>query len=219
MSSAEKLGEEGAGEIQFLAQTYNRLYDQNRLANEKLNYEATHDPLTNLYNRAAYASALDGFTTDGTRVALVLVDVDHFKSINDNYGHDRGDAVIKSVADALHESFRDEDMVCRIGGDEFAVIMHDADPGLRSMIIDRLKNVTKKLAHPQDDTPNVTLSAGVAFTDLLAADADLFKSADLALYKVKNGGRNGLAFSYPAGVTELLSFAPDPDQQNKEGTV
>jgi diguanylate cyclase (GGDEF)-like protein len=219
MSSAEKLGEEGAGEIQFLAQTYNRLYDQNRLAHEKLSYEATHDALTGLNNRAAYASALDGLTTDNARAALVLVDVDHFKSINDHYGHDMGDAAIKSVADALKEAFRDEDMVCRIGGDEFAVIMHNADPGLRSTIIDALENMTKKLADPRDEAPSITLSAGVAFTDLLAADADLFKSADLALYKVKNGGRNGLAFSYPAGVTELISFAPDPDRQNKEGTV
>ena len=219
MSSAEKLGEEGAGEIQFLARTYNRLYEQNRLAHEKLSYEATHDPLTNLYNRAAYTSALDDLTADKAEVALVLVDIDHFKYINDHFGHDRGDAAIKSVADALHESFRSEDMVCRIGGDEFAVIMHDADPGLRSMIIDTFKKVTKKLADPRNDTPNITLSAGVAFTDLLAADADLFKSTDLALYKVKNSGRNGLAFSYPAGVTELISFAQDPDQQNKEDTV
>ena len=219
MSSAEKLGEEGTSEIQFLARTYNRLYDQNRLANEKLSYEATHDQLTNLYNRTAYASILDSLTEEGSRLALILVDVDKFKSINDNYGHDKGDAVLKSVADALHESFRNEDMVCRIGGDEFAVIINNASSDLRSMIIDKLKKVSERLATPQNDLPFVTLSTGVAFTDLLAADADLFKSADLALYKVKKGGRNGLAFSYPAGATELISFAPDPGQQNKEDTV
>ena len=215
MNSAEKLGEEGASEIQFLAQTYNRLYDQNLLAHEKLSYEATHDQLTNVYNRTAYVSALENITAEGSEIALILVDVDHFKSINDHYGHDMGDVILEHVADTLLISFRKEDMVCRIGGDEFAVIMNNTDSDLRSIIIDKVKNVMERLTNSPNGMPSVTISAGVAFTDQLMPGADLFKSADLALYEVKNGERNGLGFSSSTGTIELVSFTPDPDSDEK----
>lgn len=205
MSNDQKLSEEGTSEIQFLARTYNRLHEQNRLAAEKLNYEATHDELTGLYNRTAYASMLDELAKDGAELGLILLDVDLFKRINDQYGHDVGDAVLQSVAGSLRASFRKEDMVCRIGGDEFAVIMSHADASNRDLVCEKLRRLAKKLANPEDELPLVTLSVGVAFTDQLIPDTDLFKSADLALYQVKNGGRNGCGFSSATGGIETIS--------------
>ncbi|MBR6486793.1 MAG: diguanylate cyclase [Lachnospiraceae bacterium] len=206
MSNDLKLNEEGTSELRFLAQTYNRLHEQNQLSTEKLNYEATHDELTGLYNRSAYASRLDSLTKDGVEIALIEVDVDLFKQINDRYGHDIGDAVLKSVADNLKGSFRrEEDMVCRIGGDEFAVIMMNTDSAAKDLICDKLEKVAERLKNPDEDIPQATLSIGVAFSDKLIPDKGLFKTADLALYHAKESGRNGVGFSDDKGNVELVS--------------
>lgn len=207
MTNDQELSEEGTSEIRFLARTYNQLHEQNRVAAEKLNYEATHDELTGLYNRSAYAALLDGTAGNEAKIALILVDVDRFKQINDRYGHDVGDGVLKSVASSLRGAFRRDDMVCRIGGDEFAVIMSNADSSLKALVRDKLREIAAALAMPGEGMPPVTLSAGVAFADQLIPDTDLFKSADLALYEVKNGARNGCGFSSATGVIETVSNA------------
>ena len=169
ISKDQLLSEEGSSELQYLARTYNEMYTQNQRATEKLNYEATHDALTGLYN-----------------------------PINDKYGHDVGDQVLRSVADTLQSSFRGEDMVCRIGGDEFSVIMNNADSGLTELVRSKMRRVADKLAHPPEGVPPVTLSVGVAFSDQQSQGRDLFKCADLALYGVKDAGRNGCGFYDPA---------------------
>ncbi len=209
MSRDGLLGEEGAREVRFLARTYNRLHEQNRLTTEKLEFAANHDKLTGLYNRTAYASMLEELTAERIRMALILADVDMFKDINDHYGHDTGDSVLKYVADTLKDSFRSEDMVCRIGGDEFAVIMSNTDSAFRQQIDDKLIRMAEKLSRSDDDLPSITLSAGVAFTDQLIPDTDLFKSADIALYRVKNGGRNGRAYASSTEKAENQPFTPD----------
>ena len=205
MSNDQQLNEEGTSELRFLAQTFNRLHEQNRIAAEKLNYEATHDELTGLFNRSAYASMLDTLADKGSKLALIEIDVDLFKQINDGYGHDTGDAVLRYVANNLKGSFRrEEDMVCRIGGDEFAVIMSNTDSGSCDLIYEKLQGVAGKLKNPDNDTPAVSLSVGVSFTDQLIKDKGLFKTADLALYHVKNNGRNGVGFSKATGEVELI---------------
>ncbi len=204
MSEGEVITEEGASEIRFLARTYNQLHEQNRIAKEKLNYEATHDELTGLYNRSAYASTLAKLTEDGDKITLILIDVDHFKNINDKHGHDVGDAILKLVAGILHDVFRRDDMVCRIGGDEFAVIMSHIDSNIKELLTARLRLIATKMAEPREGLPPVTVSAGVAFADQLMPDTGLFKSADLALYEIKEKGRNGFAFSSASGVIETF---------------
>lgn len=205
MNNDQQLSEEGTSELRFLAQTFNRLHEQNRIVAEKLNYEATHDELTGLFNRSAYASMLDNLADKETRLALIEIDVDLFKQINDSYGHDTGDAVLKAVANNLKGSFRgEEDMVCRIGGDEFAVIMCNIDSGSKDLICEKLQGVAQKLKCPDNDTPAVSLSVGVSFTDQQIKSKGLFKTADLALYHVKNNGRNGVGFSKSTGEVELI---------------
>ncbi len=198
--------EEGTREIRFLARTYNSLYEQNRLATEKLSYEATHDELTGLYNRAAYESMLGELTKEGEKIALILMDVDLFKHINDKYGHDVGDAVLKFIAKVLGGIFRKDDAIYRLGGDEFVVLMSNVDSGSKSLISDRLKALARKLATPEKGLPQVSLSAGIAFKVELMPGTDMFKSADLALYHVKNNGRNGCGFASASGEIEMMKY-------------
>ena len=160
-----------------------------------LSDQATHDPLTGLYNRAGYEQLLAGL--DISQTALLLVDADHFKAVNDTHGHEAGDRVLKKIADALYANFRPDDPICRIGGDEFAVLMHCPD-GMREALIEaRIKDVNSTLSDTADGVPHSSVSAGAAY----GADADsieqLFAHADEALYQRKEAGRGGCSFYRP----------------------
>ena len=120
--------------------------------------------------------------------ALIIIDVDLFKSINDTYGHSTGDMVICRTAKLLSESFRSNDYVCRIGGDEFAVLLSSIKPGNEKPILDKIQTLRDNLKN-QPDIPEVTLSIGMAFRENDSAD-DLFRRADAALYESKRQGRN-----------------------------
>ena len=182
----------GAYELQFLAHTYNEMLEQQTRSTEKLTYSATHDALTGVYNRAAFDTLYAGL--DQSDVGLLIVDVDKFKNFNDTYGHDMGDRVLQRVAQVLQESFRSEDFVARIGGDEFCVIMMHASSRLRGLVEGKIARANHCLQHPEDGLPRVSLSVGVAFGDRENPASDLFKDADTALYRVKRGTRAGCAF-------------------------
>ena len=122
---------------------------------------------------------------------MILVDVDNFKSVNDTYGHAVGDAILKRVSKLLTEGFRLIDHVCRIGGDEFAVIMMDVTSDLGYTIEDKIGEINKQLAVHEENVPAVSLSVGAAFMDRENPGESLFKDADRALYYVKEHGRNG----------------------------
>lgn len=152
--------------------------------------KAETDELTGLYNRAGYdrlCAELDLKTT-----VLVLVDTDKFKGVNDCFGHETGDRVLKKIAETLRSYFRRNDCVCRIGGDEFAVLMLDAGALEDELIRGKIAMVNRELAHTADDgLPYVSVSVGAA----RGAEAEdwtaLFKRADAALYQVKKDGGRG----------------------------
>lgn len=182
----------GSSEFRFLASTYNIMFETNREKKEKLAYEASHDKLTGLYNRAGYDFLLKNSMLESC--ALLLIDVDKFKAVNDTYGHDMGDRVLAHIAAVLKESFRSGDYICRIGGDEFAAIMVRSGSQFKGLIHDKVERMNNKLLHPEGGLPPVSLSVGVAFGDSDNTTGSLVKDADLALYKVKNNGRCGCAF-------------------------
>ena len=188
----EPLPSSGSYEMRFMADTYNTIYAENMKNNEKLSFEATHDGLTGLYNRAAFERLRESGEMDN--VAMLLIDIDHFKTFNDTYGHGIGDQVLQKVAAVLSDSFRSEDYVCRIGGDEFAVIMVHADSRLRELIAGKIRRAAEILQESDGSIPPVTLSIGVAFSDSEHATEDIYNDADQALYRVKNRGRNGFEF-------------------------
>ena len=128
-------------------------------------------------------------------IALVLVDIDDFKQVNDTYGHHVGDEVLKKVAGLLSGCFRSDDLVCRLGGDEFAVILMHARRLNPDVVVRKLEPATKRLLAGEDGIPPVTLSIGVAFRNEQDPEQDLYKEADIALYQVKNSqGKDGIAF-------------------------
>ena len=179
----------GAEELRFVSETYNAIFEENRRTHERLTYGNLHDALTGLYNRSAYNFM--SHDLDMSRNALVLVDVDKFKGINDTYGHDIGDLVLKRVAEVLKYSFRSTDLVFRLGGDEFVVIMSNVDSSMRDQVKRKIDQANVMLQKPTDDLPPTSLSVGVAFADRENPDGDIFKDADTALYRVKEAGRCG----------------------------
>ena len=184
----------GAAELQNLAETYNEMYENNEAAQALIKHQAEHDALTDLLNRGSYDRLLKIYDSPGKHFALILVDVDVFKSVNDTYGHAVGDKILKRVAKLLQTAFRSIDHVCRIGGDEFAIIMVEMTPDLAYTIEEKIEAVNRLLAEPGEGCPAVSLSVGVAFADRENPSDSIFKDADKALYETKNGGRNGCTF-------------------------
>ena len=191
MQSQEIIQPTGAEELRFVTRTYNAILEENKQAQEKLSHEASHDALTGLLNRGAYDMLME--TVDTSHVALIMIDVDYFKSINDTYGHSVGDRVLKRVADILRHSFRSVDLIFRLGGDEFVVLMTRVNSSMQQLVKDKIARANHTLQHPKDDLPPVSLSVGVAFSDRENPQGDIYKDADTALYRVKEAGRNGCA--------------------------
>ncbi len=185
----------GAYECRRLARAYNNMFALIMANEHTLRHQAEHDALTGLLNRGAF-DALQASLAAGGPLALLLVDVDKFKQINDGYGHDTGDRVLKKVAGLLQKNFRTTDYPARIGGDEFAVIVIGTDPSEQDAIMAKITAINDILTHPDDGLPVVSLSVGGAFCGAGFSE-NLFKNADSALYVVKEHGRCGCRFYTP----------------------
>ena len=183
----------GAEELQNLAETYNKVYKENKETQMLIRHQAEHDALTGVFNRGAFEKLLKVHekAEEQSPFALILIDVDTFKSVNDTYGHAVGDEILKKVASLLRSAFRSIDFVCRIGGDEFSIIMVEMTMDLAYTIKEKIQAVNEELANPKSGLPAVSLSVGVAFTDRENPGESLFKDADKALYFVKENGRSG----------------------------
>jgi diguanylate cyclase len=159
-------------------------------------HKAEIDPLTQLFNRAAFDDGLKRLAALGALLEhaprLVLVDLDHFKAINDNYGHPAGDQVLSEVSRCLNRTFlRRQDLVCRYGGEEFAVLLLDTTDEQARMLVERLLASVRALrVEYGSDELGVTLSAGSAALTLGETPASWLKRADAALYAAKSQGRD-----------------------------
>lgn len=179
----EPIPERGGYEMRHLASVYNEVLRDNQKKTEALSFTATHDPLTGVYNRAAFDKMYRMRERD--MIGIVVVDVDHFKQYNDEFGHDVGDKVLCVAADALKRHFRNEDHISRIGGDEFCVIMPGTGQGMGGKIREKFREINQELAECKEGLPPITLSAGVAFWDRPSPKGSLFKDADSALLTLK----------------------------------
>ena len=182
----------GASEFRYLAGAYNVMYNAYRNSISNLNFKASHDALTGVNNRAGYEIIKN--SVDLTTTAMMIIDADKFKQVNDTYGHKVGDMVLKRVANTLKRSFRSDDYICRIGGDEFLVLMVHIVGDPRVLIENKMKRINEDLSGTVDNCPPVTLSVGVAFCNKQLDPDVLFHRADTALYYVKENGRNGCRF-------------------------
>lgn len=160
---------------------------------------AEHDPLTGLYNERAfrnrYSRAIERCSQTGQPLALLLIDVDHLKRINDRYGHRTGNKALIHVANALRSAKRAADSAARWGGDEFAILLEGADEQATRRVAEGvLARVREKPVAFTRGELVASVSIGAATTAAAAADVDLFAIADRALYDAKRGGRNRLQF-------------------------
>ena len=160
---------------------------------KRLRKEATVDALTGIYNRRAYEDLMENLSKEDNLIAGILVmDIDYFKSINDTYGHDVGDIILKNVAGLLKSTFRTSDYVIRYGGDEFVVIMIGITEDLFFVVKNKIDSINAALDNPAEGIPKVSVSAGVSFSESGVSE-NLFKQADEALYRVKNSTKKGCA--------------------------
>lgn len=165
---------------------------------DRIRREVVTDPLTNLYNRRFFEQRareeIERSIRHHVPVTLLMLDVDHFKRINDIYGHQTGDRVLQSVAHHLKESVRESDVCARYGGEEFILLL-PSTPGRNAMFLaDRLRRGLGDLMHTGLGLPShesVTVSGGLSTCPRDATEVQsLIRCADTALYEAKNGGRN-----------------------------
>ena len=157
---------------------------------------ATHDPLTDLCNRRHFIELADKEIARALRharpLALCIVDVDLFKPINDRFGHIAGDGVLRRIAEVLKGLVRGEDLAARIGGEEFAVLLPEADPGAAHLFAERMRAAIEAETFMLGDEPRrLTISIGIACLSEQRNDRSrLMQAADSALYRAKADGRN-----------------------------
>jgi diguanylate cyclase (GGDEF)-like protein len=171
----------------------------NLMLQHELRQQALHDPLTGLYNRRYFEQLapqiLADAATDGYPVSVIALDIDHFKQVNDRYGHATGDVVIQSVARVLATVAPTGAIICRIGGEEFLVMLPRTPSAVAAEVADRLRaRAAAASTEAGVSIPAVTISAGVAcYPEHNEELAHLMASADTALYRAKAAGRNRIA--------------------------
>jgi diguanylate cyclase (GGDEF)-like protein len=178
----------------------------NARTHERLVALATTDPLTSLANRRSFRDRLEAECARSARagipLGLALVDLDHFKRVNDTHGHQAGDAVLRELADRLRRCARREDIVARVGGEEFAWLLPEADLDAAMEAAERLRR--RIAGEPFPIVGRVTASIGVA--TLGAGPDELVRDADRALYRAKDAGRDlCVAWTLADAVTEARS--------------
>ncbi len=172
-----------------------RLRNDVKKAQAKMAEMSTVDELTKLHNRRYFIEALEGEFERASRyeieMALIMVDLDHFKKINDTYGHPSGDMVLSKIGGILKKHVRRNDIACRYGGEEFAVILSNVSRENIYAAYDRFREmVSEHLFEYESNQFHITVSIGIAFSNNAESANDLLSQADQALYQAKDTGRN-----------------------------
>lgn len=196
-----------------IANAHKTLQARIEQATARLAHQALHDPLTALPNRRAFEQALEKMLAAshraGDRGALCFMDLDHFKPVNDTGGHAAGDALLRVVADLIRSRLRSGDIVCRVGGDEFALILHGCTADDAGRIADDLCAAVRDLRFEWEGREyRIGASIGFAMIDgSMDSVADIVRAADQACYTVKREGRGRARAWQPADAA-----APPPEE-------
>jgi diguanylate cyclase (GGDEF)-like protein len=142
---------------------------------------AQTDPLTGLPNRRAWDAQVKRASGDGSRLVVAMIDFDHFKTFNDTYGHPAGDRLLKATAAAWRDQLRGDDLLARLGGEEFGLLLRDCDAAVAAEVTERLRTSV---------SDNWTCSAGIAVGEPGESPDAVIARADRALYEAKAGGRD-----------------------------
>ena len=187
-----EIPEAGTTEFRYLVRAYNRMYAIYRKNLAQLNFKASHDELTGVYNRAGYESLMSSLELNSTY--MLLFDVDNFKGINDTYGHETGDKVLVKLVKVLKNNFRPDDFICRIGGDEFVVMMLHSPQKQEKLIAEKIEKINRELNETEDGLPSASISVGIVHGSDAAQVEEMFKKTDLAMYRSKEKGKSTYTF-------------------------
>lgn len=167
------------------------------IAHHELSVVSATDPLTSLLNRRAFTAIVDAYLDRMTgpslprEGALLVIDVDHFKAVNDSFGHGSGDEALKLIAETIRSSVRENDVVGRLGGEEFCVFMPGTGQALTQQLAERIRaSVSAVEFSPEGHPYPLSVSVGGASFSGSASFGDLYRQADFGLYEAKRNGRN-----------------------------
>ena len=187
---------------------------------ETLRQQSVRDPLTGLFNRRFLEEVLDRELARLERknlpLSLIMIDVDNFKSFNDTFGHEAGDAVLRDLGGVLQRHVRGSDIACRYGGEEFTIVLPEASVEIGRQRAEMLREAARelRLVHDGKSLGAITLSLGVAcFPGHGRRREHLLQVADAALYEAKNGGRNRVVVSN----VKTLPVAESLPQRDQRG--
>ncbi|WP_339650305.1 diguanylate cyclase [Halopseudomonas pelagia] len=181
-----------------------KILEDIRASQEELKKQAATDPLTRLYNRRFFFSEADYLLelakNKGTPLAVLVIDIDHFKQVNDQYGHSCGDQVIVNIAQTLKKHSRTHDLVARFGGEEFVVLLPEADLQEASQCAERIRASVQALEVPVNTHDMVRCTVSIGIAEIMLGNDSVeaaLKRADKALYHAKHSGRNQLCIETP----------------------
>jgi diguanylate cyclase (GGDEF)-like protein len=174
--------------LQTLAnQAGNRLGKQRVMAETQL--QASTDGLTGLNNRRSLENTMRRMLNDGTSFALIMADLDHFKALNDAHGHEAGDRALRIFSQTVRSELRSDDLACRYGGEEFAILLPGATTGDAIDVLERIRAALAAVT-ARGDAPTFTASFGIAESTDAADLDDIVVRADRALFAAKDAGRD-----------------------------
>lgn len=165
-------------------------------AHAQLKAKATHDQMTGLLNREAFFEKSKQARRKGDSGALLLIDADNFKTINDTFGHLIGDEALKLVSNALRRAIREHDLVGRVGGEEFCVFLPATNQDEAAAVAERIRAEVERIAfYPDGHLHRLTVSIGAVVSDGQQPTSQLMRLADRCLYEAKEQGRNRVVFA------------------------
>ncbi len=176
---------------------------------QRLSAQALSDELTGLPNRRAFLEELQrvhaAVRRGGVPAAIAVLDVDHFKKVNDTFGHAGGDVALRAVAETLRKALRGEDFLARIGGEEFALVLRGASLAMAGRVAERMREMVENsvIRLPDGQETQVTISIGLAPFVADCRNQACLKAADKALYKAKHSGRNRVCVAYSEAAAKV----------------
>ena len=192
MSAGRKIDPNGTTELKYLAQAYNQSIEIQHKEQAMLRKMAEKDALTQVANRRSLEEYITHkLEQENTHGAVVFFDVDGFKTINDTYGHDTGDELLKALVRCIEKNFRGDDLIGRFGGDEFILWIEDIAQENAEFIKARIDSINKTVLHLSGVDIPLSISAGITFCHTGEAYKEILRRADAALYEKKRNGKEG----------------------------
>jgi len=165
---------------------YDEIFEFKERLLEEANYKSTHDLLTNLFNREYFIKRIDILCENHKNFVIAFLDLDNFKYVNDTFGHDIGDEILKNTAEIIRRNIKGKDIAARFGGDEFVIALLNCDIECGKNILENIRNEINKFFKEYE----VTASIGIASSKEAKNYEELLKLSDKRMYKSKRDGKN-----------------------------